>query len=276
VKTLFVADLDGTLLRSDASLSDDTVADLRRLIAGGLAFTYATARSHTSALRATASLDLRLPAAVYAGAMVVDSKSGAPISVSDHDPDLVAAVIDLCQAAGVPPLVYCRRDGRDQVVWVRREESDGIRAYLASRGDDPRFAPAESWPGLPRRDVFYLTLISTAEHLEPLRAAMHEQLSGHAEVTLQSDTYTPHHRWLEITAPGADKGTAVLRLKELTGADRLVVFGDNGNDLPMFAVADESYAVANAIPAVINAATAVIPANDEDGVTCTLRRLRFG
>lgn len=52
------------------------------------------------------------------------------------------------------------------------------------------------------------------------------------------------------------------------GAERLVVFGDNHNDLPMFEVADESYAVSNAVPAVLEAATGVIGSNDEDAVAC--------
>jgi hydroxymethylpyrimidine pyrophosphatase-like HAD family hydrolase len=50
------------------------------------------------------------------------------------------------------------------------------------------------------------------------------------------------------------------------GADRLVVFGDNNNDLPMFRIADESYAVSNAIPAVLAAATGVIGSHDNDVV----------
>ena len=45
--TLYVTDLDGTLLRSDATLSPYTVSTINRLTEQGLAFTYATARSIT-------------------------------------------------------------------------------------------------------------------------------------------------------------------------------------------------------------------------------------
>lgn len=41
------------------------------------------------------------------------------------------------------------------------------------------------------------------------------------------------------------------------GAERLVVFGDIHNGLPMFEVADESYAVSNAVPAVLEPAAGV-------------------
>ena len=47
--TLYVSDLDGTLLRSDQTLSVETVSTLNRLMADGVMFTYATARSFSSA-----------------------------------------------------------------------------------------------------------------------------------------------------------------------------------------------------------------------------------
>jgi hypothetical protein len=55
-------------------------------------------------------------------------------------------------------------------------------------------------------------------------------------------------------------------MKERYGFDRLVAFGDSVNDLSMFRVADEAYAVANAIGEVKAAATAVIGSNEEDAV----------
>lgn len=62
------------------------------------------------------------------------------------------------------------------------------------------------------------------------------------------------------------KADAVMRVKEMTGADRVVVYGDNLNDLPMFAVADEAVAVANARPQVLAAADRIIGRNTDDSV----------
>ncbi|MDE6134546.1 MAG: HAD family hydrolase, partial [Muribaculaceae bacterium] len=55
-------------------------------------------------------------------------------------------------------------------------------------------------------------------------------------------------------------------LKERTGADRLMVFGDNLNDIPMFEVADVAVAVGNALPEVKAAADVVIEPNYTDSV----------
>ena len=64
----------------------------------------------------------------------------------------------------------------------------------------------------------------------------------------------------------ASKSRAIAQLKKLLGCDKLVVFGDAINDLDMFQIADEAYAVENACPELKEAATAIIAANDEDGV----------
>ncbi len=55
-------------------------------------------------------------------------------------------------------------------------------------------------------------------------------------------------------------------LQEELGARRVVCFGDNQNDLPMFGIADWAVAVSNAAPDVRAAAHEVITSNDSEGV----------
>ena len=83
--------------------------------------------------------------------------------------------------------------------------------------------------------------------------------------------YKPEWYWLEISRFDATKATGVDKLRKLTGIPRIVCFGDNLNDLPMFRVADECYAVANARPELKAAATGVIGSNVEMGVPRFLR-----
>ncbi len=63
---------------------------------------------------------------------------------------------------------------------------------------------------------------------------------------------------MDIAPGGGTKGTAVTALAARLGVDRIVAFGDNFNDLPMFAIADESYAMAHADQLVRAAATATL------------------
>jgi len=64
----------------------------------------------------------------------------------------------------------------------------------------------------------------------------------------------------------ATKANAALQLKTMLGCDKLIVFGDNLNDLSMFTVADEKYPVANAARELKDVATGIIDANDNDGL----------
>ena len=78
-----------------------------------------------------------------------------------------------------------------------------------------------------------------------------------------------------ITAPGVNKGTALLALCRATGIDPTdaVAIGDSEVDVPMFQVAGHSIAMANATPEVQAAATSVTASADEDGVARALTKL---
>jgi hydroxymethylpyrimidine pyrophosphatase-like HAD family hydrolase len=64
----------------------------------------------------------------------------------------------------------------------------------------------------------------------------------------------------------ASKANAVLKLKELGHYDRIFSYGDAINDIPMFPISDECYAVENAVPTLKRMATGVIASNNRDGV----------
>ena len=55
-KTLFVTDLDGTLLRSDGTLAEETAAAFNCMAAAGMKLTFATARSYHTAMLVAGAL----------------------------------------------------------------------------------------------------------------------------------------------------------------------------------------------------------------------------
>ena len=61
MKTLYVSDLDGTLLRSDETTSDFTNKTINELISRGMLFSYATARSYVTSRQVTKGIDARIP-----------------------------------------------------------------------------------------------------------------------------------------------------------------------------------------------------------------------
>ena len=67
MKTLYITDLDGTLLGDGAKLSDFTRDTINRLVDGGMNFTLATARSYGSAGEVTKGLKTSAPAVLMNG-----------------------------------------------------------------------------------------------------------------------------------------------------------------------------------------------------------------
>ena len=70
----------------------------------------------------------------------------------------------------------------------------------------------------------------------------------------------------------ASKANAILQLKEMFSCDKVIAFGDGKNDVDVFEIADESYAVSNAHEALKEKATGIIGSNNEDGVAKWLEK----
>ncbi|GAA1138833.1 HAD-IIB family hydrolase [Nocardioides aquiterrae] len=263
-RTLYVSDLDGTLLSADGVLATDHARRLDRLVRDrGLLLTYATARSHLMAARALGA-GWGTPAVVYNGAFTVHPGDGAIVRQHFLTADTVHAVLQAARHLGLMPLVF-DYGTRDRVRWVSGQETAAVQRYLRDRPADPRFDPCGDWDGFRTAAVFYIAVIGDAPAIAELATRLAGERSR-ATVNVQRDTYHPMDTWLELTPAGVTKATEVRALADALGATRLVCFGDNSNDLPLFEIADESYAVANAAPHVRSAATGVIGDNTSGSV----------
>ena len=110
-------------------------------------------------------------------------------------------------------------------------------------------------------NIFYITCIDSPEKLKP----MYDKYKETFHCVYQKDIYTDE-QWLEIMPFAASKANAIKQLQKLLECDRVVAFGDGRNDIDMFELVDESYAVQNADEHLKRYATSVISSNDEDGV----------
>ncbi|MEU0312933.1 HAD-IIB family hydrolase [Nocardioides sp. NPDC006273] len=266
MNTLILSDLDGTLLGPGAALSASTRNGINDLVADGLLFTYATARSYVSAARVTDGLDLRIPVTVSGGAFQLDPHTGAILNEERIPDDDLDTVIRLCEKHRVPPIVYNGTPTAERATWVEGEESEGMCRFLADRVGDRRFQPATDWARLPRAGVFYATIIGAAPAIAALTADIAAATDSRLSLIAQIDTHHPQDTYLELSTARATKAHAVAWLRDYLGVDQVIAYGDNLNDLPMFGAADEAYAVANAASEVIAAATEVIGSNGDDGV----------
>ncbi|MFZ7087717.1 HAD family hydrolase [Curtobacterium sp. RRHDQ10] len=267
VPTLYVTDLDGTLLAPTGRVSTFTAAAVRGLQDDGVLLTCATARSWLSTSRVLGDLRFGLPMVLYNGILTYDAVTGSTLDRHALPDDVVRRAVDVCRAHGCPPLVFrIDETGQERVSWVRAVANRGVASFWDDRPADPRNDPLATWDDLPTSGVFIVQVIGGEVEMQALAASIRAAVGDRAVVNAHPDTYHPEEVWLEVAPAGTSKAVAVGMLATRLGADRVVVFGDNLNDLPMFAAADEAYAVQNAVAEVRRAATAVIGGNADDGV----------
>jgi len=261
VKTLYVSDLDGTLLRSDERTSAYTNRVINELVQNGAAFTYATARSYATAHKVTAGMTAAFPVIVYNGVFVRDNATGELLLENYFEQNAARELIRELTEVGVFPIVYAMIRGKEKFSYLYKRVNPATEEFILSRKGDSRDRPVETLPELTEREVFYITCIGEEERL----ARFYEKYREIHHCVYQKEYYSGN-QFLEILPKEASKANATRRLKELYGYDRVVAFGDGKNDIDLFELADEAYAVANADSMLKAAATAVIGTNDEDGV----------
>lgn len=260
MKTLYVSDLDGTLLRSDETTSDYTNQIINSLIDEGMIFSYATARSFHTSHKVTKGLNAKIPLIIYNGAMVVDNNDGSFLIKNFFGEDVKCVMEDLFQN-NIYPITYAFIDGEEKFSYIREKCTEGMKQFVDSRKNDKRDHPVQEETDLCKGEMFYITCIDEKEKLEPL----YNKYKDKYHCVFQVDIYTDY-QWLEIMPKTASKANAIKQLKEQLRCDKLVVFGDGKNDIDMFELADEAYAVENAVDELKAIATEVIGSNNDDGV----------
>lgn len=260
MKTLFVSDLDGTLLRSDETLSQFTIETINHLTAKGMLFSYATARSLVTAKKATKGLNARIPMIVNNGAFIVDNATDEILIGNYFDQGVEALFHDLFKE-GVYPIVYSHRNGVEKLSYIPDTCTEGMNAFLERKKGDERVSKVTTPEDLTSGKCFCMICID-----EPAKLKLfYEKYRNSYHMVYAKDIYT-QYQWLEVYPQAATKANAVLQLKEKLGCDRIISFGDNANDINMFEISDEAYAVENAIEELKSIATGVIGSNDDDGV----------
>lgn len=260
-KTLYVTDLDGTLLTSDGKgVSPKSREIINSLTERGVVFSYATARSLITAKKVTAGLSVNVPVILNNGAFITDSASGERLVKNTFSPEQAVDIYSTLSKFNIMPLVYSIIDGDERFSYMIPKLTRAMSDFLATR-DDRRHRPVSSEKNMLDGEPFYFTCMDEAGSM----SEAHEELKKRYYCVYGRDIYSGD-QWLEILPEKATKANAVLQLKEYCGCDKLVVFGDGINDIPMFKAADECYAVENAAPELKEIADGIIGNNNWDSV----------
>lgn len=261
-----MSDLDGTLLNEDSVLSVGTLAMLNRIIEelGGL-FTVATARTPATVVPLMQQVHANLPFIVIGGSAMWNPVTCDYEHTRCIDDETVNAVSDVFDRHGLYPFIY-RRHG--SLLYTHHCGSLSVQEerFVAARQHLPLkrfFLDDEHY----RHNADEALLIFAMNKYAVLKAlATDLQAVSTCTVMLYHDIFDESEGYLEIFTAGTSKAGAIRDLARQVGADRVVVFGDNRNDIAMLQAADHSVAVENAFSEVKAAASEVIGPNTADSV----------
>ena len=258
---LVATDLDGTLLRSDGTISSRTRDALARLQAAGIDLVFITARPPRWMEPIAAMSGHRGVAICANGAITYDMQAGRVVDSCPLDREAALEIVRRLRGA-VPGGTFAVETGEGFAC------EPGHLQHQWDSELDLRIADAVSLLETP---VIKLLFGHPDWKADDLLAVVRGSVGDLAEVTHSN----PERATIELSAPGISKATALARLCDGRGiaAAEVLAFGDMPNDLPLLAWAGTAFAVANAHPQVLEAVSWVTSSNDEDGVARVLERL---
>jgi Cof subfamily protein (haloacid dehalogenase superfamily) len=266
---MVATDLDGTLLRSDGTVSERSRKALRAAAEAGLVVAFVSGRPPRwldDLVDETGHVGVAVGAN---GAVLYDMATEQMLSAHPLEvPELRAITAEM--RAAFPAVTFAVEYGD-----CFAAEADYVHDWRINPRTDRRGRPipppliADLDTIIERPAVKLLAKDRAADADDFLNSA-EPLLAGRATVTHSSSVGL-----LEIGAAGVTKATGLAELASRNGVlpAEIAAIGDMPNDVPMLQWAGRSYAVANAHPAARAAAGAVVGSNDEDAVAVLIESL---
>lgn len=274
--TLYVSDLDGTLLNSESRISKDSVALINKAIADGAYFSVATARTPATVSKLLCDIHTNVPLIVMTGAAIWDMNSNEYLHVAFHKEETAKQLLDIYRRHSLSTFVYTL--GKDNIIHIYHSGamSDLEWRFVAERNDSPykKFhIPSNGCSDIPEKldRVLLFYSMRPTEEVFPV----YEEIKGIPNIrpVYYHDIFGKETALMEVFGEGASKAEAVHILANMIDANHIVAYGDNVNDIPILSIADDAVAVENAVEDVKRAACRIIEANNTDSVARDIARL---
>ncbi len=271
MKTLYISDLDGTLLQPDITLSSRTIQTLNELISQGMLFSAATARSIASVKPLLKDVQVTVPVILMNGVCIYDLAEEKYIKTETLPEAGISSLMEVIREYQLKGFAYTIRNGV-MSTYYEDLNTPALRNFYQERVDlyRKRFTQIDRFDQLSGEPLIYFSLIDRQERLEPV----HRRLKDIPDLNcvFYKDNYSPDLWYLEIYHKAASKYHGVQFLRDYLNLDRVVCFGDNTNDLSLFDASDYRIAVGNAVLALRERADLVIGSNREDSVARWLKK----
>ena len=261
IKMIF-SDMDGTLLDGRGQVPEGFDALAAELAARGVRFAPASGRQYFSLAESFPRYEDEFLFLAENGTNVV--YRGETLFTWPMEQAAAHAILEEVYAAD--PGIFCVFCGLRDAYALEAQRSEEnvaeLRKYYTHAAWVPSFAAVEDTCV---KVSFFDVTAHSKERIEPLV----EKWRTAQQVVLSSDY------WLDIMAPGANKGIAVRAMQKHFGVrpEECAAFGDYLNDREILGAVGYSFAMANAHPAVKAAARYETASNEEGGVLLGIRRL---
>lgn len=244
-------DLDGTVLRSDHSISPALVEAVARLAASGLPVVLVSGRPPRSVLTVAGELGTRGPMVALNGAMVIEPDGGIAIAQM-LDAFVVAALLDLVETQ--PEATAHLYRGFD---WLTTRDNTSVRRETEIIGFAPRLVTA----GDATMGISKIMVVGPSDTLGALEEVI-DAARWPVAVSRSKPTY------LEITPAGVTKavGLDFAARRHGLSVEDFIAFGDGDNDVPMFEACGFGVAMGNGSQRLKQVADIIIGTNDEDAL----------
>lgn len=257
---LVLADVDGTLVTPDKTITERSRTAVRRLADAGIAFAITSGRPPRGMAMLREPLGLRTPIAGFNGGILVS-------------PDMTWAEVRAVHPELVPPIVRSLI-ARGLDVWVYQFNDWRLRDPTAPHVDRERrnvqFEPIVT-NDLERHVGGVVKIVGVSDDRALIEAA-EEDLRDRFGDRLSVACSQPYY--LDITNPNANKGEVLKRLSKELGIphEAIATVGDMPNDVLMFALSGLSIAMGQSSEEVKRSARRVTKSNTEEGFAEAIER----
>jgi HAD superfamily hydrolase (TIGR01484 family) len=281
---ILAIDLDGTLLRSDGTISQRNIQAVRAARERGIEVVIATGRALSESRASLAAIDHTGMLIAAGGSLLCDASSGATIDRIALEPETVREItrwlVEHDHAALI--LKDAHAVGYDYLVVGASELDPASRWWFARMEINLRRVAGSHEDEHPEHTV-RAGAVASEERLAPLARRLREEFGDRCSmqhwsaVTSTHAVGSPTHL-LEIFSANVNKSTMLMRFCDRRGTptERVAAIGDGLNDVELVGCAGLGIAMGNAGPEVRAVAQRHTAHHDEDGVAIAIDRILDG
>ena len=227
-------DIDGTILKSDHSLSTRVAEAVTALRVTGTLVCLATGRSWEALKPLYDRLELQGPTICYNGAIIVEGPEGTNVFEKDLDEETARAAIIEARSLKLEIVAYRHSD----LVYERMgQEIEAYKNRVKISGY------AVDFDTLEKLEFTKAIIFSEPDRLEPVKESLEKRFAPERLSAMYSEP-----RFLELMGGGIDKGRGLKEVCRIHNIDpaATTAMGDGWNDLALLEAAGDAWVMGGA------------------------------